>query len=148
MTKAQGYFEAKKHAFRQTQDGVVISFTVHPQEVPQGLALAQLGTRYMVAFAAIGDDEKPLLEPKQEKAKTPFNQMSRAQQAGILCADKKFQIWLGVGNEKTAAEHVREVCGGVASRSELDNWDVAAQSWDSLVSRYRMATGQQAEMRS
>ena len=26
-------FEAKKHAYRQTQDGVVVSFVVDPQDV-------------------------------------------------------------------------------------------------------------------
>lgn len=52
--------EAKKHAYRQTQDGVVVSFVLHPQEVPDGLATAALGTRYMLALVAIGDDEQPV----------------------------------------------------------------------------------------
>lgn len=52
------HFEAKKHAYRQTQDGVVISFVVHPSDVSEAMAMAPLGTRFMVAFAEIGDDEK------------------------------------------------------------------------------------------
>jgi len=51
--------EAKKHAYRQTQDGVVVSFVLHPQEVPAALTLAALGTRYMLALVEIGDDEQP-----------------------------------------------------------------------------------------
>lgn len=52
--------EAKLHGFRRTADGVVVSFTIHPQEIPQALALDPLGTRYMLAFAQIGDDEQPV----------------------------------------------------------------------------------------
>lgn len=52
-------FEAKKHAYRQTQDGIVVSFVIHPNDVPESLALAALGTRFMIGFAEIGDDERP-----------------------------------------------------------------------------------------
>ena len=51
--------EAKKHAYRQTQDGVVVSFVLHPQEVPDDLATAPLGTRYVLAMVALNDDETP-----------------------------------------------------------------------------------------
>lgn len=63
--------EAKLHAFRRTQDGVVVSFVVHPAEVPPVLALDPLGTRYMLAFAAIGDDEQPLPASQQTAAERP-----------------------------------------------------------------------------
>ena len=52
--------EAKKHAYRQTQDGVVVSFVLHPHEVPDGLATAPLGSRYVLALVQIGDDEQPV----------------------------------------------------------------------------------------
>jgi uncharacterized OB-fold protein len=51
--------EAKKHAYRQTQDGVVVSFVLHPQDMPEGLATAPLGTRYVLAFVELNDDETP-----------------------------------------------------------------------------------------
>lgn len=60
MTIPSAHFEAKKHAYRQTQDGVVISFVVHPNDLNAALAVAPLGTRYMVAVAEIGDDEQPI----------------------------------------------------------------------------------------
>jgi hypothetical protein len=51
--------EAKKHAYRQTQDGVVVSFVLHPQEVPDGLAISALGTRYMLALVEVDENEQP-----------------------------------------------------------------------------------------
>jgi hypothetical protein len=61
------HFEAKKHAYRQTQDGVVISFVVHPNDVSAEMAMAPLGMRYMVAFAEIGDDEVPVAQRIEHK---------------------------------------------------------------------------------
>lgn len=55
--------EVKLHSFRRTQDGTVVSFLIHPAETPQALALDPLGTRYMLAFAAIGDNEQPVTPP-------------------------------------------------------------------------------------
>lgn len=59
------HFEAKLYAFRRAKDGVVVSYVVHPNDVSPELATASLGTRYMVAVAEIGDDEKPR-EPDSE----------------------------------------------------------------------------------
>ena len=64
MTAA--HCEAKLHGFRKTQDGIVVSFVLHPQDWPQQLALDPLGTRYMLAVAQIGDDEQ------QVSAATPL----------------------------------------------------------------------------
>lgn len=52
--------EARKVSYRQTKDGLVVSFVIHPQEMPDALAVAPLGQRYMLALAAIGDDEQPI----------------------------------------------------------------------------------------
>lgn len=51
--------EAKKYAYRQNQDGVVVSFILHPTEIPKELATAAIGTRYVLALVEIADDEKP-----------------------------------------------------------------------------------------
>src|SRR3990167_6715521 len=85
--------EAKKHAYRQTQDGVVVSFVLHPQEVPAGLATAPLGTRYMLALAEIGNDEQPIERPAPEKPH------SYAQRAGILCNEPAFWRFLNESHE-------------------------------------------------
>jgi hypothetical protein len=60
MTVPSFHLEAKKLAYRQSRDGFVISFVVHPSDMPDALAVAPLGQRYMLALAAIGDDEKPI----------------------------------------------------------------------------------------
>jgi hypothetical protein len=60
MTVPASHCEAKLHGFRRTAEGVVVSFVLHPAEVPQALALDPLGTRYMIALAQIGDDELPI----------------------------------------------------------------------------------------
>jgi hypothetical protein len=52
--------EVKKIAYRQTKDGVVISFLVHPNEVVDTVAVAPLGTRYVAALVEIGDNEEPV----------------------------------------------------------------------------------------
>jgi hypothetical protein len=57
--EAAVHCEAKKHGYRQTQDGIVVSFVLHPEEIPDALATASLGTRYMLALVEIGEDEKP-----------------------------------------------------------------------------------------
>lgn len=60
--------EAKLHGFRKTQDGIVVSFVLHPQEAPSCFALDPLGTRYMLAVAQIGDDEQPVTGSSRESA--------------------------------------------------------------------------------
>ena len=51
--------EAKLYAFRKTKDGTVVSFVLHPQELPKGLGDAEIGARFVMALVEIGDDEKP-----------------------------------------------------------------------------------------
>jgi hypothetical protein len=141
------HFEAKKHAYRQTQDGIVISFVVHPNDLSAEVATAPLGTRYMVAFAQIGDDEQPTEQPKPERPKRSWGSMSPAEQAGVLCMDRRFQDWLGVAFADDAAEYVRNHCA-VDSRADISKDPKSVAKWHDLVNRYRAATGQMAEMRS
>lgn len=63
MTIPSEHCEVKLHALRKSKDGVVVSFTLHPQQVPDSLLMADFGTRFMLAFAQIGDDEKPIEQP-------------------------------------------------------------------------------------
>lgn len=98
-------------------------------------------------------------EPKPDKPKKRFDEMSRAQQAGVLCNDENFQKWawkrFGLagthqtisGPEAVVAGNVKMHCR-VTSRVELDQDVDAAWNWDALVTEYRQATGQIAEQRS
>ncbi len=120
---SNGHFEAKLHAYRRTQEGAVISFVVHPDEIKKitDLTTAPFGSRYMIAYAEIGDDETPKSEPVAQSAggdnlkpkamaerredagsspaglakpKRKFSDMSLPEQAGIRCGDDQFETFL------------------------------------------------------
>jgi hypothetical protein len=145
--------EAKKHAYRQTQDGVVVSFVLHPQEVPEGLATAPLGTRYILAMAELNDDETPKRRevrpatmsgeerPAQEPEQAPARaRITLAQRAGMLCNAPTFHRFLAeqgmtVTNADKAATCMRLICG-VKSRSEIIQGTPAGQAFEELHAKY------------
>jgi len=146
--------EVKKHAYRQTQDGIVISFVVHPNDVSPALAAAPLGTRYGCALVEIRDDETPV-SPEQQSARAKpekdrkrwigkkWHELPPSQQAAIRCNEGKFWEFLGqqkigakVFGDSEAAAAVRRLCD-VASRKNLDTDGFAAGLWRSLDSDYR-----------
>jgi hypothetical protein len=104
--------EAKKHALRQQQDGCwIMTLRVHPNDMPEQIMKAAMGTRYIMALVEIGDDEHPLpphtaeAAPRSVKAPQPlpvgenkqkraFGEIAPAQQAGILCNEIAFQKYL------------------------------------------------------
>lgn len=140
----KGSFEAKKHAYRQTQDGVVVSFVVHPNDVSAALATAPLGTRYMMGWAEISDDpavehaaaltvpvaESPVVE-KLTPPRRAFDTLPLSQQAALRCNDKRFVQWLSCDNEEVAAGYVRDHCG-VDSRSEILQNTRAGRLWAAM----------------
>jgi hypothetical protein len=141
--------EAKKHGYRQTQDGIVVSFVLHPNEVPDDLALAALGTRYMLALVRIGDDEQPQA-PEAKRPARPFASLPRSQQAGILCGDKTFRRWAmpsgSEPNDAEARQFVLNICK-VNSRRELDVSNDAGVLWDALRGQFEIAAGRATEAR-
>lgn len=123
--------EAKKHALRQTQDGIVVAFVLHPSDVPAALQLAPLGTRYMLALVEIGDDEAPINrkdgeansseqhQPVPGRDKTPpalvadtpvrarkpvASEKRLAMQAGRAASDPVFQTFLFESGQITAKD--------------------------------------------
>lgn len=146
--------EARKWSYRQTKEGVVVAFLLHPNEVPNSLALADLGSRYMLALVEIGDDEQPKAAPAKEtapKSKT-WHELKASQQAGIRCNEPAFQKFLNEGvriggdakslprawskpvsNVDEAAEAVRHLCA-VNSRADLDKG--AGSRWSELEGQY------------
>jgi hypothetical protein len=137
-----GHFEAKKHAWRQTQDGIVVSFVIHPTEIDAALAVAALGTRYMIAFAEVGDDGHPVAAPapandvvKSDNKKT-WADLTAVQQAGIRCGEPEFWDFADVKDNEGAARFVRGFCR-VASRSELAPGSEAARLWMHLERDYQ-----------
>lgn len=126
--------ECKKHAYRQTQDGIVISFVCHPDDVPSALATAPLGQRYMMGLGELMDDET--LKPQKSNHKLAI-------QASILCEEPTFRRFLWDGklssdmlpSVEDAEVFVREHCG-VESRSLLDTNEEAAARWRALKADY------------
>ena len=60
---------------------------------------------------------------------------SLAQQAGALCANAVFQIFLDCQSEEECANAVRGLCG-VKSRSEIRAGTEAGEAWLDLVQRF------------
>lgn len=167
MTVPAVHCEAKLHGFRRTADGVVVSFVLHPAEVPQALALDPLGTRYMLALCAISDDEQPVSlaghsipstkgsvatgsSPRKDApAGGPKTPGERAViRAAILCGEPRFRIWLAGDNitEAGAASMLREACG-VASRGDLAHDAAALDRFMKLETEYLMEIGAMARPR-
>ncbi len=152
---SEGHFEAKKHAYRQTQDGIVVSFVIHPNDVDSAFAVAPLGTRYMVGFAEITD--APVVQPERTAAlqaeaagsiparvtKRKFAEMPYSQQAALRCNDAEFKEFLadefpiawGMNGEAPVAT-VRHVCQ-VESRTEFDKSGSAALEWQKVEELYQ-----------
>tara|TARA_X000001382_G_scaffold83110_1_gene58766 strand:- start:38 stop:508 length:471 start_codon:yes stop_codon:yes gene_type:complete len=126
-------FEAKKYAYRQTKDGMVLSFVLHPDDVPKEMAIAPIGQRYMVACAQIDDHENPI------RPRATTDAEKALARANLICRDESYIQWARMNyyqwvnptyphqiadetleDEKYAAEVIRFICG-IESRSELKN---------------------------
>lgn len=120
-------------------------------EIPieQGSAFVQAfgtpnpATGVPVALARLQDAP----EQKADKPKRQWSELSRAEQAGIACEDRRFWEYLtllGKPGERTpvvqdsehAARVVRYQCK-VNSRANLDHGQMASELWDSLYSDYQ-----------
>lgn len=152
----QGNFEGKKHAIRQTQDGWVVSFVVHPNDMTPEFAASPLGTRLMIGYAEIGEDEQPKAPDlaKSNRGKEAYAAKDAMEQATaracILCKDLKFQLWAvksgTVREPETTAEWLRRRLG-VNSRNDISSNFRAFQAFLALETQFKMDTGQLAEMR-
>jgi hypothetical protein len=170
-----GHFEGKKHAIRQTQDGWVVSFVVHPNDMSSEFATAPLGTRYMVGFAQIGSDELPvspagsqsrqdlpdneradvlrstggISTPQTKPAGEPKSPAERAViRAAILCSEPRFRVWMAgedIGASQTAAM-LREACG-VESRADIAKDAGALNKFLALETEYLIEIGAMARPR-
>ena len=153
------HFEAKLHGFRRTQDGVVISYVIHPNDVRAELATAALGTRYMIGFAELGETDEPVpvaqriehpvpdrkdagsIPAGATKERKPFHTLPLSQQAALRCQDNDFQFFLCDRLEylsvvETVVDVVRRICG-VASRSDLIKNTPAGDKWETLEREYQ-----------
>lgn len=166
-------FAAKKIGWSQNDKGYVLRLLVSPDDDWEKVSLAPLGTPFGVVMVTIdqetglnneaspGADSPPrtpdagklsVESGKADKPRKPFHEMSRAQQAGVLCNDLAFQLWLSnrvrddINETADAAQFVRQLCG-VTSRSELSEDRAAGKKWDQLVTDFQQATGRMAQAR-
>lgn len=153
--------EARKASYRQSKEGLVVSFVIHPSDMPDALAVAPLGQRYMLALAAIGDDEQPVPVQQQEtpsdrsaKAKAKYASSTERQQALVRAArlpkDQRFQHWVWdhtgfPSDEAGAIEFLRHKCGG--SRKNIDTDDVAYTAFIAIETDFKADVGLMPEVR-
>lgn len=116
---SEGNFEARKIGMRQNKEGVIISFVVQPDDYEAALAMVPIGTRVMIAWAEIGDDEKRIENgvksitapssngktsdfESEDRGSTPrgaakpkkrFEELSLVQQCAMRCEDSEFVTW-------------------------------------------------------
>lgn len=170
----RGSFEAKKHAYRQTQDGIVISLVLHPDDVTPELAAAPLGTILMMRYSdEIEDTSGPLPaaagtpQPQTDAPSPEVPPQAPAQGSGhagaasivqrcaIRCGELAFQEWLrktlghppwltGQDRAAFAADWVRSWCK-ITSRRELATDPRAQHRWDRLEDSYLRATGRRTQ---
>ena len=69
LEKALQGVEAKKHAYRQTREGTVVSFLIHPDDVPklltQELSVSAIGARYMLGIVRMEDESDYPVVPEE-----------------------------------------------------------------------------------
>lgn len=58
-----GHFESQKHGFRQTSKGFVVSLLIHPNDISPSFVAAPTGTRFMIGYQEMDDNEIPGSKP-------------------------------------------------------------------------------------
>ncbi len=143
---------SKKHG--KDGDWAQITLQVQPQDLPDALWQAPLGSIFMVAFARVGDDGVAVKqEVAKPKATARFNTLPRVQQAGIKCKDAAFQAWAtsmetgwACNDEASTRAFVLDQCD-VPARRELDASPDSQRRWDNLLARFNEDTGRTTEAR-
>lgn len=112
------HFEAVKIAMTQGKDGLILKLAIHPNDAPQDVILAPVGSRYVVAVVRLSDDDQPMVPQKKREVD------SIVASAGLMCRNERFQKWLQSrrwivsADENSAVQAIRDLCG-IKSRSEF-----------------------------
>ncbi len=48
--------DAIKYAYRQSKDGFIISFVIHPQDMSEDLANADIGSQWQLSLVPLDED--------------------------------------------------------------------------------------------
>ena len=92
-----------------------------------------------------GEDHVERTSPAASPKKA-WPDKTAAEQAGILCAEWRFQRFMCADSEDEAARRVRAHCG-VESRRDLDKSQRARVLWHGLDNDFRVSIGQMAAPR-
>lgn len=168
---AEGSFEAKLTAKRETAAGIYLTIQVQPDDYRAELATLRVGSALVLGWAEVVDTAvvpivaEPAYRAAQAqeservgaavdaiaKQRRPFDTLPLSQQAAIRCGDNDFKLFLGASNAEDAANIVRAKCQ-IASRSELDdqrNKQAARYCWEAIEAGYQqwLTTQRYADMR-
>ncbi len=138
--------EALKVGYQQTKDGMKLTLVIHPDNMPDFLALAPIGQR--IAFAAVLIDDETSEHGQGEKARRSWDGIPLSQQAAIRCHEIDFQRWvyqqlgwawpdepLLVDVEGAVISAVRDWCG-VKSRADIGAHAHTGAAWREIDRRY------------
>jgi hypothetical protein len=128
-------FEAIKVKLNQGKDGILITLAVHPDEAPEPLIRAFVGSRWGVAMVRIGDDDLPATTPAQVDAARAVTS------AAMLCRTPAFRTYLherGISadiTEDAASDGLRRYLG-ITTRSALKTDAAARELFAGLKERF------------
>lgn len=128
-------FEAIKVKLSQGKEGILVTFAIHPDEVPDVLVRAFVGSRWLCALVRLGDDDMPAPTPAQVEGHRAV------QSAAMLCRTPAFQAFLvergmaADATEEAATEGLRRYLG-VTSRSALKTDPAARELFGALKARF------------
>lgn len=131
-------FEAVKVSLRQSKDGVLITFAIHPNDHTNDLLIHPVGSRYQVALVQVDDEGQPI----KPRSKTDGEHAVEA--SGMLCKSMEFQSWLyrsGAilqATEEDAVKYIHSYCG-VTSRSQLADNQEARRLFDAIRLRFNQS---------
>ena len=128
-------FEGVLSFERKNKDGIVVQFTIHPNDAPPDLLTAWIGTRYLLSIVEIGDDEQPVAPKSKSEGRLAVSS------AGALCRNSEFRKWLSyemtevVESEEEAAEVLRKVLA-IKSRRDLETDVEAREVFNDMKNRF------------
>ncbi len=130
-------FEAVKIALKQdAKNGFVLSFSIHPDELPDEVIRDFVGARYQVVMVRLNEDEKPL-----DREKELTHDYIRS--AAILCRDPRFHRFLVEAgqvfeaSEESATQWLKEELG-VKSRTEIPQHPTAVSRLISIQQEFNL----------
>jgi hypothetical protein len=127
-------FEAVKLKMIQDKNGYVLNLSIHPNDVPEALLRAWVGSRYMVVLVKLNDDDTP------EVPKDVADGNRAVAMAGQLCRLPEFQMWLHnyLGEDDCVTQ--LKLMLGIASRSELKTNQHAREQFFQMADAFKADT--------